>query len=104
MWSFWIDRRPVRGGLVDQDREGQEQYPLPSLLKLLQALMVTEILSDFVNQTPPTWTMKDARDLQILNPLNLSPLTNELKMNPSSGARSGKTFLFTSESVGEGHS
>lgn len=28
----------------------------------------------------------------------------ELKMNPSSGARSGKTFVFTSESVGEGHS
>lgn len=28
----------------------------------------------------------------------------EPKMNPSSGARSGKTFLFTSESVGEGHS
>ncbi|MEQ2265984.1 S-adenosylmethionine synthase isoform type-2, partial [Xenotaenia resolanae] len=25
-------------------------------------------------------------------------------MNPSSGRRSGKTFLFTSESVGEGHS
>uniref|UniRef100_A0A8C9X8K3 S-adenosylmethionine synthase n=1 Tax=Sander lucioperca TaxID=283035 RepID=A0A8C9X8K3_SANLU len=30
--------------------------------------------------------------------------TDELKMNPSGAARSGKTFLFTSESVGEGHS
>lgn len=38
------------------------------------------------------------------NRLKVSRPTDEPKMNPGGGARGGKTFLFTSESVGEGHS